>query len=305
MSELPKYNGTTDPNEHITTYTYAVKGNNIKNDEIKSVLLKEFEETLLKGAMMWHHSLAPDLVNSLTILEDSFIKAHVGAIEAMTGKPDASEIKQRKNEIPREFASPSQMERTEQPLVSDNWAVQAFTQGLNEQSLVISRHLKQNLTRYPTKTWSDAHNRHQSQIKVVDDQMGAPSGSVYPSRLLVKKSMPNKERYLPYAVDKRNAPRRNLPRNDRRMDRGQYPRGVVNRARFDGDMRPVRAPRPLGYNFNIVVSDIMFTVSKTRDAKWPRPTRSNPSQRNHSLVCELHNTHGHRAEDGHHSQATQ
>jgi len=49
MLDLPKYNGTSDPNEHITAYTCAVKGNDLKDDEIESVLLKKFGETLSKG----------------------------------------------------------------------------------------------------------------------------------------------------------------------------------------------------------------------------------------------------------------
>ncbi|XP_070019942.1 uncharacterized protein [Nicotiana sylvestris] len=59
MPELPKYNGTSDPNEHITVYTFAVKGNDIKDDEIESVLLKKFREMLSKKAVMWYHNLSP------------------------------------------------------------------------------------------------------------------------------------------------------------------------------------------------------------------------------------------------------
>nr|XP_016478256.1 PREDICTED: uncharacterized protein LOC107799630 [Nicotiana tabacum] len=296
---LPRYNGTSGPNKHITAYMCAVKGNDTQDDEIESVLLKRFREMLSKGVTMRHHSLAPDPINSLTILINSLMKAHTGAIEATIRKPDASEIEQRENEMLLEFAYHSQMERMELPPVLDDWAMQAFTQSLNEQIPVISTQLKQNLIGYPAKTWSDALIRHQSQIRVVDDQMGSPSGSVYPSRLLAKKPMPNKERYRSYATYRRNAPRRNLPRYNRRMDRGQYPRGIVNRARFDGDKRPARDPHPPGYNFNIVVLGIVFTVSKIGDAKGPRPIQSNTSQRNHSLVCQLYNTHGHGAEDGH------
>lgn len=40
MPDFPKYNETTDPNEHVTSYTYAIKGSNLEDDEIESVLLK-------------------------------------------------------------------------------------------------------------------------------------------------------------------------------------------------------------------------------------------------------------------------
>ncbi|XP_070002984.1 uncharacterized protein [Nicotiana sylvestris] len=299
MPELPKYNGTSDPNKHVTAYTCTVKGNDIKNDEIESILLKKFGETLSKGAMMWYHNLAPNYIDLFTMLADSFIKAHAGAIKVATKKSDVFKIKQRENEMLREFVSRFQMEWMELLPISDDWAVQAFTQGLNERSSVASKLLKQNLIEYPAVTWSDDHNRYQSKIRTEDDQLGATSGSVYPSRLLVKETKPNKERYQPYIEDRRNAPRCNPLRNDRRIDRAQDPRGLINRARFDRNAGPTGAPHLSEYNFNVDVSDNVFAISKIRDAKWTRPIQSDPSQRNHNLVCEFHNTHGHKTEDCH------
>lgn len=57
---------------------------------------------------------------------DSFIKAHAGVIKVATRKSYVFKIKQRENEMLREFVSRLQMERMELPLVFDNWAVQAF-----------------------------------------------------------------------------------------------------------------------------------------------------------------------------------
>jgi len=48
MPKIPKYNRTTDPNAHVTSYTYAIKGNDLEDDEIESVLLKTLGETLSK-----------------------------------------------------------------------------------------------------------------------------------------------------------------------------------------------------------------------------------------------------------------
>ncbi|XP_070024856.1 uncharacterized protein [Nicotiana sylvestris] len=105
MPELPKYSGTTDPNEHVTTYTCAVKGNDIKNYEIESVLLKKFRETLSKGDMMWYNILAPNSIDSFIVLDDSFIGAHAVTIKVATRHSDVFKIKQRENEILREFVS--------------------------------------------------------------------------------------------------------------------------------------------------------------------------------------------------------
>ncbi|XP_070005555.1 uncharacterized protein [Nicotiana sylvestris] len=153
MPELPKYNGTSDPNEHVTPYTCTVRGNDVKGDEIEYVLLKKFGKTLSKGAMMWYHNLAPNSIDSFAMLADSFIKANAGAIKVATRKSDVFKIKQKENEMMREFVSRFQIEGMELPPVSNDWAIQAFTQGLNEQSSVASKQLKQNLVEYPTVTW--------------------------------------------------------------------------------------------------------------------------------------------------------
>lgn len=80
MPEIPKYNGITNPNEHVTSYTCAIKGNDLEDDEIESVLLKKFGETLSKGAMIWYHNLPSNSIDSFAMLAYAFVKAHVGAI---------------------------------------------------------------------------------------------------------------------------------------------------------------------------------------------------------------------------------
>ncbi|XP_070010508.1 uncharacterized protein [Nicotiana sylvestris] len=152
MPDIPKYNGTTDPNEHITSYTCGIKGNDLEDDEIESVLLKTFGNTLSKGAMIWYHNLPPNSIDSFSILADSFVNAPFGAIKVATRKSDVFKIRQRDNEMWREFVSRFHMEHMDLPLVTDDWAVQAFTQGLNERSSIASRQLKQNLVEYPAVT---------------------------------------------------------------------------------------------------------------------------------------------------------
>ncbi|XP_075074782.1 uncharacterized protein LOC142162338 [Nicotiana tabacum] len=42
MPDIPKYDGTTDPRDHITTFTIGVKGNDLTKQDIESVLVKKF-----------------------------------------------------------------------------------------------------------------------------------------------------------------------------------------------------------------------------------------------------------------------
>ncbi|XP_075093703.1 uncharacterized protein LOC142173021 [Nicotiana tabacum] len=132
--------------------------------------------------MIWYRNLPPNSINSFAMLVDAFVKAHARAIKTETEKSDLFKMKQRDNEMLREFVSRFQMERMDMPPVIDDWSIQAFTQGLNPQSSLASKQLKQNLIEYPAVTWDDVHNMYQSKIRVVDDRLKAPSGSVYTIR---------------------------------------------------------------------------------------------------------------------------
>ncbi|XP_070054409.1 uncharacterized protein [Nicotiana tomentosiformis] len=195
----------TDPNEHVTSYTCSIKGNDLEDGKIESVLLKTFGETLSKGAMIWYHNLPPNSIDSFSMLADSFIKAHAGAIKVQTKKSDLFKVKQKENEMLREFVSRFQMEQIDLLPVADDWDVRAFTQGLNIRSSVASQQLKKNLIEYPDITWTDVHNWYQSKIRVKDDQLGAPSKSIYLARTLdrAKRDIDrepgsNGDRYRPY-----------------------------------------------------------------------------------------------------------
>ncbi|XP_070034949.1 uncharacterized protein [Nicotiana tomentosiformis] len=87
MPDIPKYDGTSDPQEHITTYTMTVKVNDLVQHEIEYVLLKTFGETLTKGALTWYSLFPEHSIDSFEMLVDSFIKAHGGARKVQERKP--------------------------------------------------------------------------------------------------------------------------------------------------------------------------------------------------------------------------
>ncbi|XP_070032231.1 uncharacterized protein [Nicotiana tomentosiformis] len=122
MPYIPKYNETTDPNEHVTSYRCVIKGDYLEEDEIESVLLKKFGKILSKGAMIWCHNLPPNSIDSFSMLADAFVKAHAGAIKVETRKLDLFKVKQRDNEMLREFVSRFQMKRMDLPPIADDWA---------------------------------------------------------------------------------------------------------------------------------------------------------------------------------------
>ncbi|XP_070031758.1 uncharacterized protein [Nicotiana tomentosiformis] len=305
MPKISKYNRTSDPNEHVTSYTCAIKGNDLEDDEIESVLLKKFGETLSKVAMILYHDLPPNSIDSFSMLDDSFVKAHARAIKVETRKSDLFKVKQKDNEMLREFVSRYQMEHMDLPPVADDWAIQAFTQGLNIRSSVASQQLKQNLIEYPAVTWADVYNWYQSNIRVEDDQLGTPSVSVYPNRTIdkVKRDIDreprsNRDRYQPYVGDRRNnGPGCNPGRISRRNDQGHSSRGLMSKRSFNINVEPKEAPRLSEYNFNIDASAIISAIGRIKDTRWPRPLQTDPDQRNPNQMCKYHGTHGHKTED--------
>nr|XP_009800633.1 PREDICTED: uncharacterized protein LOC104246520 [Nicotiana sylvestris] len=200
------------------------------------------------------------------MLADSFVKAHARAIKVATRKSDLFKVRQKYNEMLREFISQFQMEHMDLPPITDDWAVQAFFQVLNKRSSVASRQLKQNLIEYPAVTYADVYDQYQSKIRVEDGRLGAPSGSVYPNRSegkiqrdIDREPRSNRDRYQPYSADRRNnGPGHNPVRNDR---------GVVS------------------------------AIGQIKDTRWPRPLQTDPAQRNPKQMCKYHGTHGHRTED--------
>ncbi|XP_060190758.1 uncharacterized protein LOC132620050 [Lycium barbarum] len=121
--------------------------------------------------MIWYHNLPEHSIDSFSMLADAFVKAHAGAIKVETRKSDLFNVKQRDDETLREFVAWFQMERMDLPPVTDDWAIQAVTQGLNSRSLITSIKLKQNLIEYPVIAWADVHNRYQSKIRIEDDKI--------------------------------------------------------------------------------------------------------------------------------------
>ncbi|XP_060190670.1 uncharacterized protein LOC132619942 [Lycium barbarum] len=310
MPDIPKYNGTTDPNEHVTAYTCAIKGNDLADDERESLLLKKFGETLSKGAMIWYHNLLEHSIDSFAMLADAFVKAHVGAIKVETQKSDLFNVKQRDDETLREFVARFQMERMDLPPVTNDWAVQAFTQGLSSRSSITSMELKQNLVEYPAIAWADVHNRYQSKIRVEDDKIlraasvswHSGKGGNRSRRVTDRDSRSSYDRYQPYPLDRRGNGRNNKSgkndrRNDRRNDRGQNNCGLVNRNVIDRAPGNRETPRLSEYNFCVDVATLAAAVIRNKETRHPRPIQSDPEKRDKSLICKYHHTHGHRTED--------
>ncbi|XP_059315364.1 uncharacterized protein LOC132065866 [Lycium ferocissimum] len=203
------------------------------------------------------------------MLADAFIKARARAKKVQARKADIFRIAQRDDELLQEFVNRFQRERMELPLVPEEWATQAFTKGLNPRSLIASFKLKENLLEYEAVTWADVHNRYESKIWVEDDQLELPPGPI------------------------------NMSKSSERSRKNYEPKTRLSRERSDTGSSATNkdVPRISEYNFNVNTSDLISAINRITKARWPRPLRSDPGQRDPSMVCEYHETHRHRTED--------
>ncbi|XP_070045812.1 uncharacterized protein [Nicotiana tomentosiformis] len=169
MPDIPKYDGTTDPRDHIIAFTTGVKGNDLTKQEIESVLVKKFGEILTKGVLIWYSLLPENFIDSLVELAYLFIKAHSGAQKVERGMEDIFKVKQGDTELLREFVDRFQRERMLLPRVPDNWAAMALTSNLNEKSSEATRRLKESLREFPATTWNDVYNRYSTKLRIEED----------------------------------------------------------------------------------------------------------------------------------------
>ncbi|XP_070045344.1 uncharacterized protein [Nicotiana tomentosiformis] len=308
MPEVPKYDGTSDPQEHITTYTTAVKGNDLAPHEIESVLLNTFGETLTRGALTWYSLLPEHSIDSFETLADSFIKAHARARKVQALKADIFRIAQGESELLRAFVTRFQKERMLLPTVPNEWAAEAFTKGLNPRSSDASRKLKESLLVFQATTWADVNNRYESKIRIEDDQVGFPSWT--------KGRDKNREKSKDdYDTGRRTSRGRSLPYEwtegrgrdfwtidkftvDRRIDRGRNNRSQQDKE-TSGSQDP-SYPKLSEYNFNVSIVELVSAMRNIKEARFPRPVRSDPNQRDPNLWCEYHGMNGHRTGDCRH-----
>ncbi|XP_070032631.1 uncharacterized protein [Nicotiana tomentosiformis] len=279
---MPKYDGTSDPQEHITTYTTAVKGNDLASPEIESVFLKKFGETLTKGSLTWYSLLPKHSIYSFEMITNSFIKAHAGTRKVPVQKADIFRIAQGESELLREFVSRFQKERMLLPVMPDEWAAEETT-------------------------WADVHNRYESKIRIEDDQLGFLTSTKGRYREKNKEKLKDdfdvdrrspKGQFLPYERVKRcgrGFRSANRFTTDRRVDRGRNNRSLKDKE--ISSSRDSTYPRLSEYNFNVSIVELVSAMRSIKEAQFLRPMRSSSSQRDPNIMCEYHGTNGHQTGD--------
>ncbi|XP_070025303.1 uncharacterized protein [Nicotiana sylvestris] len=283
----------------------GVKGNDLTKQEIESVLVKNFGETLTKGALTWYSLLPENSINSFAKLADSFIKAHSGAQKVEKRIEDIFKIKQGDSELLREFVDKFQRERMTLPRVPDNWAAIAFTSNLNEKSSEAMRRLKESLREFPATTWNDVYNRYSTKLRIEEDIVPQfQKDEKISSRRAETEKGSSKNRYEPYMgpSGKESRSKQDSQRYDHRSrnrelgSSSKFRNERNNRESWDDD-RNLKV-RFGGYNFNVSTSELVVVLRSMGDkVRWPKKMRSNPNRHNPYHWCKFHNDYGHKKAD--------
>nr|XP_016437581.1 PREDICTED: uncharacterized protein LOC107763605 [Nicotiana tabacum] len=157
---LRVYDGTSDHEDHLVHYVTAVKGNDLSKEQVPSVLLKKFGETLTGGALIWYSQLLARGISTFKEMADKFVTAHAGAKKAEAQANDIFAIRKTSGEGLMEFLARFNRVIMNLPNVSEGMAVAAFQNGLSRDDSKATKKLLSHLMKYPPTTWEEIHNAY-------------------------------------------------------------------------------------------------------------------------------------------------
>ncbi|XP_019248364.1 PREDICTED: uncharacterized protein LOC109227622 [Nicotiana attenuata] len=212
---LKMYDGTTDPEDHVTHYVTAVKGNDLEKEQVSSILLKKFGETLTGKAQTWYSQLPTRFIDMFEEMVDNFVTAHVGAKKAEAKVNDIFAIKQSPSEGLRDFLARFNRIRMTLPNLSKGIAVVAVQNGLSRSGSRATKKLLSRLMKYPPTSWDKIHNAYFAEVRADEDDFNGPTQRLTSVQMESRK-------------DRRNESRRDLEGSRSNRERHQpYVRGTL------------------------------------------------------------------------------
>ncbi|XP_070057826.1 uncharacterized protein [Nicotiana tomentosiformis] len=172
---LKIYDGTTDPDDHVTHYVTAVKANDLAKGQVSSILLKKFGETLTGGALTWYSQLPAHSIETFEEMDDKFVTAHAKAKKAEARVNDIFAIKQPPGEGLRNFLARFNRVRMTLPNLLEGMTVASFQNGLNRNGSRATRKLLSQLMKYPPTTWDKIYNAYCAEVRADEDDLNGPT----------------------------------------------------------------------------------------------------------------------------------
>nr|XP_009804980.1 PREDICTED: uncharacterized protein LOC104250119 [Nicotiana sylvestris] len=294
---LKIYDGTTDPEDHIIHYVIAVKGNNLSKEQVPSVLLKKFGETLMGGALTWYSQLPACSITMFKEMADNFVTAHAGAKKAEARVNNIFVVRQSPGEGLKDFFARFNKVRMSLPNISEGMAVADLQNGLKRNGSRATGMLLSRLMKYPPTTWEEIHNAYCAEVRADEDDLNGPT-----QRLTSVQTESRKDRHNDGRRDQLG-PRLNRDCHQPyvRAAIPPSPRYAEGRSRpHTGTQQNERGMSPLlsAHNFCVSPLEIVYALEKLgTKVKRPQKIKSDPSTRKSNVLYEFHQEQGHKNED--------
>ncbi|XP_009630741.2 uncharacterized protein [Nicotiana tomentosiformis] len=271
----------TNPEDHMTHYVTAVKVNDLVKEQVSSILLKKFGETLMGGALTWYSQLPARSIETFEEMADKLVTTHAGAKKTEARVNDIFSIKQSLGEGIRDFLARFNRIRMTLPNVSEGMEVASFQNGLSREGLRATRKVLSRLMKYPPTTWDEILNAYCVEVRADEDDLNGATHRITSVQAESRKErrdstrrdhsipQPNKERHQPY-VRAAVTPSLHYEEGSSRPRTGTYP----------NEREIVYALEKLGMK-----------------VKCLQKMRSNPNTRKFDALCEFHQECGHKTED--------
>ncbi|XP_019257835.1 PREDICTED: uncharacterized protein LOC109236061 [Nicotiana attenuata] len=269
-----------DPEDHIIHYIITVKGNDLSKEQVPSVLLKKFGETLTGGALTWYSQRPARSITTFEEMADKFVTAHAEAKKAEARVNDIFAVRQSPSEGVMDLLARFNRVRVSLPNVSEGMEVAAFQKGLNRNGSRATRKLLSRLMKYPPTTWEEIHSAYCAEVRADEDDLNGPI-----QRLTSVQTEPRKDRRSDGRRDQ-SGPRFNRDRHQ------PYVRTASHYLLAMWKDRPGRIQGLSG------TKNIVYALEKlSPKVKWLQKMKSDPSARKSNILCEFHQERGHKIED--------
>ncbi|XP_074314745.1 uncharacterized protein LOC141649981 [Silene latifolia] len=265
------YDGTTDPLDHINHYKQKMMAITATGSLKEACMCKGFGSTLSGAALQWFVSLPNRSITCFADLVNAFHQQFASSRRTEKQTSDLYRIVQGPEEATRDFLNRFNREKVAIPRCDIATAIEAFRQGLRQES-----DLYKDLTKYPCTTFEEVQTKAIAVMRLEEDS--GPRRTVYGTDSTSRKA----------PVEKQNERAKPYSKPVNKVSEG--PGGKNN-------SEP--PPKVSEYKFSTNLAGVLKALKEIRGVRWPRKrTDERPNdKRDSSKRCEYHDDIGHDTDE--------
>ncbi|XP_074314385.1 uncharacterized protein LOC141649598 [Silene latifolia] len=261
------YDGTTDPLDHINHYKQKMMVITATGSLKEACMCKGFGSTLSGAALQWFVSLPNKSITCFADLVNAFHQQFASSRRPEKQTSDLYRIVQGPEEATRDFLNRFNREKVAIPRCDIATAIEAFRQGLRQDS-----DLDKDLTKYPCTTFEEVQTKAIAVMRLEEDS--GPRRAAYGTDSVSRKAPVEKqsERAKPYSK----------------------PVSKVSKS-SGGKSNSEPPPKVSEYKFSTKLAGVLKALKEIRGVRWPRKRiDERPNDKRDSIKrCEYHDDIGH------------